>query len=92
MSQKSKYQSEASWRLRYRPYIVGKEYITEGGISGAEGSLSVKVSKDDVFLLSDNRRSTMDSRNKKLGTVDMREIKGNVKFIIWPLSDLGGVQ
>ena len=22
MSQKSKYQSEASWRLRYRPYIV----------------------------------------------------------------------
>ena len=181
MSQKSKYQSEASWRLGYRPYIVaavlafvltmlvapevnegdgmepalkggqvlvvtkksysanrgapklgqivilektlapevygdniisrvvglpgdeieikngkvyrnGKEYITEGGISGAEGSLSVKVSKDDVFLLSDNRRSTMDSRNKKLGTVDMREIKGNVKFIIWPLSDLGGVQ
>ena len=73
-------------------YRNGKEYITEGGISGAEGSLSVKVSKDDVFLLSDNRRSTMDSRNKKLGTVDMREIKGNVKFIIWPLSDLGGVQ
>lgn len=73
-------------------YRNGKEYITEGGISGAEGHLSVKVSKDDVFLLADNRNSTVDSRNKKLGTVDMREIKGNVEFVIWPLSDFGGVQ
>lgn len=72
-------------------YRNGKEYITEGGISGAEGKLKVKVGKDDVFLLSDNRDSTIDSRNKKLGTVDMREIKGNVKFVIWPLSDIGGV-
>lgn len=72
-------------------YRNGKEYITEEGISGAEGNLKVKIGKDDVFLLSDNRDSTIDSRNKKLGTVNMREIKGNVKFVIWPLSDIGGV-
>lgn len=73
-------------------YRNGKEYITEGGVSGAEGTLKVKVGKDDVFLLSDNRASKADSRNEKLGTVDMREIKGNVKFVIWPLSDIGGVR
>lgn len=73
-------------------YRNGNEYITDGGISGAKGNLSVTLSEDDVFLLSDNRTSTKDSRNQKLGPVDMREIKGNVKFIIWPLSDLGGVQ
>lgn len=72
-------------------YRNGKEFVTENGISGAEGSLKVTVSKDDVFLLSDNRKSNVDSRNEKLGPVNMREIKGNVKWIIWPVSDLGGV-
>lgn len=72
-------------------YRNGKEYVTENGISGAEGSLKVTVSKDDVFILSDNRKSLTDSRNEKLGTVNMKQIKGNVKWIIWPLSSLGGV-
>lgn len=73
-------------------YRNGKEYVTEGGVSDAEGNMKVTVSEDDVFLLSDNRsQSETDSRNKKLGTVNMREIKGNVKLIIWPLSDIGGV-
>lgn len=72
-------------------YRNGKEFVTENGVSGAPGSLKVTVGKDDVFLLSDNRESAVDSRNKKLGTVDMREIKGNVKWVIWPISDLGGV-
>ncbi len=72
-------------------YRNGKEYITDNGIAGAEGTLKTTVSEDDIFLLSDNRNSTVDSRNAQLGTVDMKEIKGNVKFIIWPVSDLGGV-
>lgn len=72
-------------------YRNGKEYITEQGVAGAEGSLKVKVSKDDVFLLSDNRAAKTDSRNEKLGPVNMRQIKGNVKFAVWPLSDIGGI-
>ena len=72
-------------------YRNGKEFVTENKVSGASGSLKVTVSKDDVFLLSDNRDSDQDSRNPKLGPVNMREIKGNVKLIIWPLGDFGGI-
>ena len=73
-------------------YRNGKEYVTDSGIAGAGGSLKVTVSDDDVFLLSDNRsRADMDSRNKKLGTVNMRKIKGNVKVSIWPFSSFGGI-
>lgn len=73
-------------------YRNGKEYVTDSGIAGAGGSLKVTVSEDDVFLLSDNRsRADMDSRNKKLGTVNMRKIKGNVKVSIWPFSSFGGI-
>lgn len=69
----------------------GKEYVTENGIAGAKGNLKVTVSNDDIFLLTDNRSADVDSRNEKLGTVNMREIKGDVKFVIWPLSDIGGI-
>ncbi len=72
-------------------YRNGKEYVTKSGIAGATGDCDVTVGKDDVFLLSDNRNSDQDSRNPKLGLVSMREIKGNVKFIIWPIGSLGGI-
>lgn len=52
----------------------------------------IVISDDDVYILTDNDDPTMDSRNSDLGPVDMKEIKGNVKFIIWPLSDIGMVE
>lgn len=68
----------------------GEEYQKQSK-AYAGANMKVTVSEDDVFLLSDNPESSADSRNQKLGTVDMREIKGNAKFVIWPLSDIGGV-
>lgn len=72
-------------------YIDGEEYITENGIEGSDGEMKVKLSKNEVFLLCDNRQEHLDSRNKKLGPVDMRDIKGNVLFSVWPLSRFGGI-
>lgn len=74
-------------------YRNGKVYVTENGVSGAPGKLKITLSEDEVFLLSDNREASAvtDSRNEKLGPVNMREIKGNVKWVIWPISHLGGV-
>lgn len=72
-------------------YIDGKEYVTESGIKGSDGDLKVKLKKNEVFLLCDNRDEYIDSRNEKLGPVDMREIKGNVLFSVWPLSEFGGI-
>lgn len=72
-------------------YIDGEEYITENGVSGAEGEMKVKLTEDQVFLLCDNRDENVDSRNEKLGPVNMRDIKGNVLFCVWPLSQFGGI-
>ena len=72
-------------------YRNGKEYTAASGNFTSEKNKKITVSEDDVFLLSDNPESVKDSRNEKLGTVEMRQIKGNVKFVIWPLSDIGGV-
>ena len=52
----------------------------------------IEIPTNYVYLLNDNDDPTMDSRIPDLGLVDMKEIKGDVKFIIWPLSDIGKVK
>lgn len=73
-------------------YIDGKEYVTPGGIKGAEGQLQIELGEEEVFLLCDNREENTDSRNEGLGPVDMRDIKGDVLLRIWPFSGFGGIE
>ena len=40
----------------------------------------------------EHREEMMDSRNPKLGLVDMRKIKGNILLRVWPLSKFGKVK
>ena len=72
--------------------VNGEEYVTPGGIRGASGQMDVTLEGNEVFLLCDNRKEKLDSRNPKLGLVDMREIKGNVLLRIWPLNKFGKVR
>lgn len=74
--------------------VNGKEYVTRNDISGAKGKFKKKKLKgNQVFLMSDNRSSEKfekyDSRNPKLGTVDMRKIRAKVIVRIWPLKEFG---
>ena len=69
-------------------FVNEEEYVTKNGIKGAKGSFeSTKLKGNEVFLLSDNRSvKKYDSRNPDVGLVDMRKIKGNVLFRVWPLN------
>ena len=53
---------------------------------------TIKISKDDVYILNDNNDPTLDSRSPEMGPVPMKEIRGDVKLKIWPLSDFGKVK
>ena len=74
-------------------FVNDEEYVTKGGIKGAKGTFArTKLKGNEVFVLNDNRKAkSIDSRSPKLGLVDMREIKGNVLFRIWPLSKFKGM-
>lgn len=65
------------------------EVIADAGMAKEQ---TIKLEKNDVYILSESSESDVDSRNPKLGVVDMREIKGNLKLIVWPLSDFGLVK
>lgn len=72
-------------------YRDGKEGLPEGVRGTLDGDLDLTLSDSQVFLLSDNLGSGMDSRSPGLGPVEMEKLKGQVRLIIWPLSDFGGV-
>ncbi|MDD4200764.1 MAG: signal peptidase I [Eubacteriales bacterium] len=73
--------------------VNGHEYTSRNDISGAKGKFKKKELKgNQIFVLSDNRSSDKfikyDSRNPKLGVVDMRKIRGDVVMRIWPLNQI----
>lgn len=74
-------------------YRNGREYKVKGAEGDPGANMTLDVDKDSVFLLCDNREGTekYDSRNKKMKGASMREIRGNVKIIVWPFSRFGGV-
>ncbi len=72
--------------------VNGEEYVAPGNIRGAKGEMDVTLEGNEVFLLCDNRSEILDSRNPKLGPVDMREIKGNVLLRLWPIREFGRIR
>ncbi len=72
-------------------YRNGELYEVNGS-SKCPGEYSVILDKDSVFILADDRtaKDAVDSRT--IGSVPMREIKGDAKVVIWPLSDIGRIR
>ena len=73
--------------------VNDEEYVTKGGIKGSKGTFArTKLKGNEVFVLNDNRTvKSIDSRSARLGLVDMRNIKGNVLFRVWPLKKIRGM-
>lgn len=55
----------------------------------------VTVPDGNLWVMGDNRRNSADSRyhqdDEFQGTIPMDEVRGKVRFIMWPLSRIGGL-
>jgi len=79
--------------IRYgKVYRNGKEFRPQDDRVSAGKNMTVRLGTYNVFILADNRASALDSRNPELGPVMMGNILGNVKFVLWPISDFGSVK
>ena len=69
--------------------LLEEPYLTEKAFGDTNISLPYQVGDGRWFLVGDNRKISVDSRNTAVGCVAGEQIVGRIAFCIWPLSDFG---
>ena len=74
-------------------FINDKEIKDKAGLGEIEeaglAKESVTLSKDEYFVIGDNRKESIDSRSSEVGNVRRKDILGKASLIFWPLDRIG---
>lgn len=77
----------------HKVYVDNKElkedYIKEPTSYKGDVSFPIKIPKDYVFVMGDNRNESKDSRISSVGLIPNNKILGKVIIRIWPLDKFG---
>ncbi|HPX70395.1 MAG TPA: signal peptidase I [Bacillota bacterium] len=76
-----------------RVYRNGEELsedYTKDGFTGGNME-EITVPEGSVFVMGDNRQNSADSRDSRIGPVDMDSIVGKAVFRLFPFSSIGGL-
>ena len=50
------------------------------------------IPEGEYFVMGDNRRSSLDSRDETVGTIPYGKIEGRARLIFWPLGRFGWIE
>ena len=71
--------------------LIDEPYIENKSYGEPDINFPYQVPDDRVFVLGDNRKTSIDSRYRSLGCISSEQIVGRIVFRIWPLSRLGTI-
>ncbi|MFZ5965629.1 MAG: signal peptidase I [Bacillota bacterium] len=73
---------------------VNDELIDEDYINGdyTGGDIDITVPEDMVFVMGDNRQNSLDSRDERVGPVEVDTIRGKVLVRLFPFTKIGKVE
>lgn len=70
---------------------IKEKYVKELLRGNSEIDYPIQVEDNSLFVLSDDRATTTDSRNIDIGNIKKENIIGKIFFKIWPLKRIGTV-
>jgi signal peptidase I len=75
-----------------RVYVNDVE-IDESYINGSftRGDLNLTIPREKIFVMGDNREKSMDSRDSRVGPVNLEMIRGKVIVRLFPFDEIGSV-
>lgn len=71
-------------------FLNGKKYTDEYGEGYTNDFETIKLGKDEYFILGDNRDDSYDS--SELGPINKKQIKGHANLVIFPFGKFGNVE
>jgi len=72
--------------------IIDEPYVEKKYLGECDIKFPYTVPEQTIFVLGDNRETSVDSRNSQLGAVSSDEIIGKIVFRIWPFSSIGTIK
>jgi len=71
---------------------LDEPYIDEPALGETNIELPYQVPENRYFLMGDQRKTSIDSRNTAVGCVAEEQIVGRLVFRVWPLKEFGRIQ
>lgn len=69
--------------------LLDEPYILEKNQGNVDIEFPYQVPESSYFVLGDERKNSIDSRTKLVGTISKEDIIGKVIFKVWPIKKIG---